>query len=136
MKVDANLHASEDKKKREEIDLKNQADNLVFQTEKQMKEYGEKLAPDVRGKVEGANEKLRDAIKGGNPSAIKSAMDSLNNAWNEASAQMYQQASQAAGQKTAGGSAQGPAGEQPKADEKKVEDAQYEVVDDKDKEKK
>ena len=136
MKVDANVHAAEDKKKREEIDLKNQADNLVFQTEKQMKEYGEKLAPDVRGKVEGANEKLRDAIKGGNPSAIKSTMDSLNNAWNEASAQMYQQASQSAGQKTAGGSAQGPAGEQPKADEKKVEDAQYEVVDDKDKEKK
>ena len=49
---------------------------------------------------------------------------------------MYQQASQAAGQKTASGSTQGPAGGQPKADEKKVEDAQFEVVDDKDKEKK
>jgi molecular chaperone DnaK len=136
MKADASSHAAEDKKKREEVDLRNQADNLVFQTEKQLKEFGEKITPDIRSKVETANEKLRDAVKGGNAASIKSAMDSLNNAWNEASAQMYQQASKAGGQKPGTGPSPGPGGAETKADEKKVEDAQYEVVDDKDKEKK
>jgi len=141
MKSDATAHAQEDKKKREEIDLKNQADNLVFQTEKQLKEFGEKISADARGKVESANERLRDAIKSNNVGAIKGAMDALNTAWNEASTQMYQQATQAGAAPGAGPGA-GPSGaagggqQQPGAGEKKVEDAQYEVVDDKDKEKK
>ena len=135
MKRDAAAHADEDKTKREEIDLRNQADNLVFQTEKQLKEFGEKINADLRTKVESAVEKLREAIKGNATPAIKSAMEVLNAAWNEASTQMYQQAT-AAGQQP--GAAPGPeeAGPQPKADEKKVEDATFEVVDDKDKEKK
>ena len=141
MKSDATAHAQEDKKKREEIDLKNQADNLVFQTEKQLKEFGEKISADARGKVESANERLRDAIKSNNVGAIKGAMDALNTAWNEASTQMYQQATQAGAAPGAGPGA-GPSGatgggqQQPGAGEKKVEDAQYEVVDDKDKGKK
>jgi len=142
MKSDATAHAQEDKKKREEIDLKNQADNLVFQTEKQLKEFGEKVSADARSKVESANERLRDAIKNNNTGAIKSAMDALNAAWNEASTQMYQQATQAGAQPGAGpgagpgGGPSGPQQQQPGGGEKKVEDAQYEVVDDKDKEKK
>ena len=141
MKSDATAHAQEDKKKREEIDLKNQADNLVFQTEKQLKEFGEKISADARGKVESANERLRDAIKSNNVGAIKGAMDALNTAWNEASTQMYQQATQSgaapgAGPGTGPGGATGGGQQQPGAGEKKVEDAQYEVVDDKDKGKK
>ncbi len=136
MKADAAAHAADDKKKREEIDLRNQADQLTFQTEKQMKEYGEKITADARGKVESANEKLRDAIKTGNSAGIKSAMETLNEAWNEASSQMYQQATQA-GQRPPEGAGPGPqAGPKPGADEKKVEDAQFEVVDDKNKDKK
>ncbi len=137
MKRAASEHASEDKKKREEIDLRNQADNLVFQTDKQLKDFGEKISPDLRGKVEKASEQVKEALKANNPASIKSAMEALNTAWNEASTQMYQQATAAGGgaQQGPGPGGQGPAGaaEPPKPDEKKVEDAQYEVMDDKDK---
>ena len=138
MKTDATAHAAEDRQKREEIDLKNQADNLVFQTEKQLKDFGDKVSGEARGKVESANEKLREALKTGNLAAIKSAKDTLDAAWNEASAQMYQQATNASGQQPGQGPQQGPPGGDPQKgpEEKKVEDAQYEVVDDKDKEKK
>jgi molecular chaperone DnaK len=136
MKTDASAHVQEDRKKREEIDLKNQADNLVFQTEKQLKEFGAKVSADARAKVEGANEKLREALKSNNIAAIKSSMETLNAAWNEASTQMYQQATQAESQPGAEPGAGPAGGAQQASGEKKVEDAQYEVVDDKDKEKK
>jgi len=136
MKTDAQTHAAEDRKRKEEIELKNQADNLSFQTEKQMTEFGSKLTPDMKTKVEGANEKLKEAIKGGVAAAIKTAMDTLNAAWNEASTQMYQQATAqgpgAAGQPGEQQSAPGGQQQQGQGD-KKVEDAQYEVVDDKNK---
>ncbi|MFN0156806.1 MAG: molecular chaperone DnaK [Bacteroidota bacterium] len=133
MKADAAAHSSEDRKRKEEIDVKNQADNLVFQTEKQLKEFGEKVDVPTREKVESANEKLKEAIKGGTIDPIKAAIENLNAAWNEASTKMYQQAT-AAGEGQAGGPGAGSAGQggQPQ-DEKKVEDAQFEVVDDKDK---
>ncbi len=134
MKKDAQAHAAEDRKKKEEIDLHNQADTLAFQTEKQLKEFGDKITAEARGKVESANEKLKEAIKSNNAATIKTAMDALNSAWNEASSQMYQQAT-TSGQAGPGGQQQqqGPAGDT--ADGKKVEDAQYEVVDDKNKQK-
>jgi len=135
MKKDAQAHAAEDRKKKEEIDLHNQADTLAFQTEKQLKEFGDKITAEARGKVESANEKLKEAIKSNNAATIKTAMDALNSAWNEASSQMYQQAT-TSGQAGPGGQQQqqqGPAGNS--ADGKKVEDAQYEVVDDKNKQK-
>jgi molecular chaperone DnaK len=139
MKTDAQAHSAEDRKKKEEIDIRNQADNLVFQTEKQLKEFGDKVSGDAKSKVENANDKLKEAIKTGNVAAIKNAIEVLNNAWNEASTQMYQQATEAQA-----GQGPGPqAGPQPgtegqtekKTDEKNVEDAQFEVVDDKDKDK-
>lgn len=133
MKADATAHASDDKKRREEIDLRNQADNLAFQTEKQLKEFGEKVDAGSRAKVESANEKLKEAIKGGNSEAIKSAMEALNTCWNEVSTKMYQQATTAGGPQQAG-STEGPQAESgPNPQDKKVEDAQYEVVDDKNK---
>jgi molecular chaperone DnaK len=132
MKTDAAAHSAEDKKKKEEIDLKNQADSLVFQTEKQLKEFGEKVSGDARSKIENAKEALKDAMKINNINTIKSAIDTLNNAWNEASTQMYQQAT-AAGAQPGAGPQSGPSEGEPKRDEKKVEDAQYEVVDDKNK---
>lgn len=129
MKADASAHATEDKKKKEEIELKNQADNLVFQTEKQLKEFGDKISAPTRGNVESASEKLKEAIKNGNPEEIKTAVDTLNSAWNEASSQMYQQATATppGGEET---HAEAPQPES-KGDDKKVEDAQYEVVDEK-----
>ncbi len=126
MKKDAQAHSAEDNKRKEEIDLKNQADNLVFQTEKQLKEFGDKVNAEVKNKIENANNALKEAIKAGTAATIRPAIDTLNTAWNEASTQMYQQAT-ASGQQQGGA----PADEQSsqKTDEKKVEDAQYEVVD-------
>jgi molecular chaperone DnaK len=141
MKGDAQAHATEDRKRRGEVDLKNQADNLVFQTRKQMKEFGDKLSSDLRSKVESAADGLDSAVKSGNNSDIKAKMDALNNAWNEASTYMYQQAT-AAGQKAGAqepftgaqaGPQQGPTGAKKEEKGKAVEDADFEVVDDKDK---
>jgi molecular chaperone DnaK len=134
MKADAQAHSAEDRKKREEVDLKNQADNLVFQTRKQMKEFGDKLSSDLRSKVESAADALDSAVKSGAVAEIKSKMEALNNAWNEASTQMYQQAT-AAGQKAGpqAGPESGPTNERKEPKGKAVEDADFEVVDDKDK---
>jgi len=137
MKTDAQSHASEDKKRKEEIETKNQADNLVFQTRKQLTDLGEKMPADVKGKVETAANALEEAIKGGVAADIKAKMETLNNAWNEASTKMYEsaKAQQPGGAQQQGGPQGGPAGEQqqqPAGDQgKKVEDADFEVVDDK-----
>ncbi|MEK6755548.1 MAG: molecular chaperone DnaK, partial [Bacteroidota bacterium] len=136
MKTDAQSHATEDRKRKEEIETKNQADNLVFQTRKQLKELGDKMPSEAKAKVENTANALDEAIKSGNHSDIKAKMEALNNAWNDASTRMYEAArGQQAG---AGPQAQGPppgqaAGEQQQGGEKgkKVEDADYEVVDDK-----
>jgi molecular chaperone DnaK len=134
MKHDAQAHASEDKKRREDIDTKNQADNLVFQTRKQLKEFGEKMPANLKAKVESAADDLETAIKGGANADIKAKMETLNNAWNEASGAMYQSATagaQAGAPPPGGGPAAGP--EQGPEQGKPVEDASFEVVDDKDK---
>jgi molecular chaperone DnaK len=136
MKQDAQAHSAEDKRKKDEIDTKNQADNLVFQTRKQMKEFGDKMPAETKSKVESAADALDAAIKSGVHADIKAKMEALNNVWNEASTAMYQSAT-AAGASAAGGQAapppppqNGDQQSQPK-DEKKVEDASFEVMDDK-----
>jgi molecular chaperone DnaK len=140
MKADAQAHTAEDRKRREEVDLKNQADNLVFQTRKQLKEYGEKLSADLRSKVESAADALDSAVKSGSVADIKAKMDALSSAWSEASTQMYQRAT--AGQRAGAegpftgaqaGPQQGPAEGAKESKGKAVEDADFEVVDDKDK---
>ena len=95
-----------------------------------MKEFGEKLTPDMKGKLDAALGRLKEAAKGTNTDEIKSATEALNAAWNEASTQMY---SQATGTPGAGGEEQanpnaGADSQQP--DDKKVENADFEVVDD------
>lgn len=136
MKQDAQAHAAEDRKRKEEVETKNQADNLVFQTRKQIKEFGDKIPANLKGKVESAADALDAAVKSGNIADIKAKMESLNNAWNEASQEMYKQAAtaqqQAGPQPPPGGRAEPTDGGDKKSD-KTVEDASYEVVDDKDK---
>src|SRR5262249_50404625 len=63
MRHDAEQHASEDKKRREVIELKNQGENLAYQTEKMLKEHGEKASPEIRGQIESSINSLRDALK-------------------------------------------------------------------------
>ncbi len=121
MKREAQEHSAEDKKRKEEIEVRNQADNLVYSTDKQLKDLGDKMPADGKAKIEDAKEKLADAIK--NNGDIRSAMDTLNQIWSEVSTQMYQNA--------------GPAQEQPQADaqagqqQNNVEEADYTIVDDK-----
>ena len=141
MKTDAQAHAAEDRKRKDEVETKNQADTLVFQTRKQVKEFGDKIPANLKSKVESAADALDSAVKSGNIADIKAKMEALNNAWSEASSAMYQQATagqpapgeQAGPQPPPGGQA-GPTGSGAnKQDGKAVEDASYEVVEDKDK---
>ncbi len=125
MKNDAKSHAAEDKKKKEEVDTKNQADSLVFQTKKQLSELGDKIPANVRSKLEAEIKKVEDAIASNNTSQIKSATDSLNKVWSEVASQLYSQAN-AAQQGAQSGQQQGKSS---KADDKDVQDASYEVVD-------
>ena len=128
MRKDAKEHEGEDKRKREEVDTKNHADSLIFQSEKQLKEFGEKLTPDMKMKIETALGRLKESVKGTSVDEIKSSMEAVNAAWNEASTQMYSQATGSAGQQQG---EQGAQQEQPEGkDDKKVENADYEVIDD------
>jgi molecular chaperone DnaK len=124
MKHDAQEHAADDKKRREEADLRNQADTLVFQTRKQLEELREKMDPALAARLEEDVKKLEEATKTGIAADINAAMQQLNKTWSEASTKMYESASQQ-------GPAPGAESSQQPGDGKRVEDADYEVVDDK-----
>ena len=128
MKSEAQKNADEDKKRREEIDLKNQADALVYSTEKQLKDLGDKLPSEHKTKIEEAKNKLAEAIKNNNQAEIRTGVDNLNNAWNKASTEMYQNA-QNAGSQQASQTENSNQGQDKK--DNPVEEADYQVVDDK-----
>ena len=133
MKQTAKEHASEDQKKKEQVEIRNNADALVFQTKKQIEELKDKLPEDGKSRLEAEIQKVEDALKSNDTDAIKKATDDLTAAWNEISQNLYQQAGpQAApGQTPPQGEPQ--AGPQPEPDKKEdgeVQDASYEVVDD------
>ena len=142
MKNSAKEHAAEDKKKKEEVEVKNSADSLVFQTKKQIEELKDKLPEDAKSNLEAEITKVEDALKTNETEAIKAATDSLNKVWNEISQQMAQaQGAQGQPGADAGQEAQQDAGNQQqasdaKADEEEVQDASYEVVDDEEEKKK
>jgi len=129
MKKDAKEHAAEDKMKKEGVDVRNQADSLVFQTKKQMEEMKDKLSEDAKSNLETEIKKVEDAIASNNTDQMKSTTESLNKVWSEVASQLYQQA----GQQAAGQQQQTTGGED-KAKEQKdnVQDASFEVVDDND----
>lgn len=130
MKKEAQAHAAEDKRKKEEIETKNQADNTIYQTEKQLKELQDKMSAEDKTKIETALGRLKEAQKGSNINEIKSALDGLNNTWNEVAQKIYAQAGPQA-QPGAGDMGAQPTDSQGNGDGKsKVEDADYEVVDD------
>lgn len=127
---DAKSHAAEDKKHREEIDLKNSADQLVYQTEKNLKEYGEKVDGETRSKLEAAVGRVKEAQKGSNMEELKSSTEALNQIWQEAASKMYAQTGGAEGTGQQPGADQKAEPEPEKGKGKNVEDADYEVVDD------
>lgn len=146
MKKDAQEHAAEDKKKRDLVDIKNQADSLIFQTKKQMEELKDKIPADIKPKLEAEISKVEDAVKTNNYDTIKSTIDSMNKVWNEIASTLYSQTQGtgagpqgfdpgAAGFNNAGFSNQQPPNQENKDEKKDVQDASYEVVDEEKKKK-
>ncbi len=90
MKAEAEQNAENDKKERERVDKMNQADSMIFQTENQLKEIGDKIPAQHKPAIEQALQQLKDAHKAGDIAAIDTAMAALNTAWQTASQQMYQ----------------------------------------------
>ena len=121
MVKDAEAHAEEDKQKREEVETRNRADSLVYETEKNLKEFGDKVDDATKEKVTAAVERVKSALTANNNEEIKAASDALTQVWHEASAQLYQQTT---------GAAPDDATTEASDDGEDVVDAEYEVVDD------
>jgi molecular chaperone DnaK len=148
MVKDAERHAEDDKSRREQVETRNRADSLAYETEKLLKEHGAKIDPAKKARVETALEKIKAAIKDGNTETIKSAMEALNAEMQAVSADLY---SQARGSRQKGGAEGPPSGEtesgaekEPRSGDKSREardkssksddnviDADFEMVDDK-----
>ncbi len=143
MVKDAESHADEDKKERDKAELINNADNLVYQTEKMLKEYGEKISDDDKAGIEKEIEKTKQALESKDMDQIKTASDSLTEATHKLSQAVYEQAAkdQQTQQENTPDAEQNPAGEEQKNagpeqnSDDNVVDADYEVVDDGEKKK-
>ena len=127
MKAEAEQNAENDKKERERVDKLNQADSMIFQTENQLKEIGDKIPADKKPAIESALQQLKDAHKSGDIAAIDAAIAALNTAWQEASQQMYAQGQQAQPGPDAGQQYQGGQQTQSNPNEE-VQDADFEEV--------
>ena len=123
---DAKKNESEDKDKHEMVDLHNQAEQLVYQTEKNIDEFGDKISDEEKKTITDVVEKLKTANSGSNKDDIKSATDELNSEWNKLASKMYE-ASKETGQTTTETSSNGA--EKKKKEEGEIEDADFEVVD-------
>ncbi len=132
MKAEAEQNAENDKKERERVDKMNQADSMIFQTENQLKEIGDKIPADQKPAIENALQQLKDAHKAGDIAAIDTAIAALNNAWQTASQQMYQGAQ--AGPQPGADQQQGPfynqqaGGQQEAPKDDNIQDADFEEV--------
>ena len=133
MRKDAEAHADEDKARKEEVETRNEADGAVYRTEKLLKDSADKISAEDKSKLEAAANAVKEALKGSDAAAIKTASEKLNEVWQGVSAELYKagaaQAQAAKGQ-AAGGQ---PGAEAPKSEEKKKDDGviDAEVVDEK-----
>ena len=132
MKAEAKANEATDKEAREKVEKVNQADSLIFQTEKQLKEYGDKIPADKKAPIESALNKLKEAHKSQDIAAIDTAVAEMNTAWTAASEEMYK-ATQASGQQPGGdqGPGQGPgqgSQQQSAGGSADVTDAEFEEV--------
>ncbi|MEQ9216895.1 MAG: molecular chaperone DnaK [Cyclobacteriaceae bacterium] len=129
MKQEAEANAESDKQAKEKIEKINQADSLIFQTEKQLNEFGDKLSEGNKTAIDGALKKLKEAHASQEVAAIDTAMNELNTAWSAASQEIYQAQQEAGGADGAAG-AGAPGGEEAKADgDSEVSDVEFEEVD-------
>src|SRR6056300_1477381 len=126
MKAEAEANAESDKKAKETVDKLNEADGMIFQTEKQLKEFGEKLSEDKKAPIEAALEELKKAHESKDIAQIDAALEKINEAWKVASEEMYKAQQEAGGANPGAGAA----GAQPNAgaDADNVEDVDFEEV--------
>jgi molecular chaperone DnaK len=123
---DAQSHTEDDKKRRKAAEAKNQADNLIYQTEKNLKEHGDKVPAEEKTKIEEAVTALKKAMEGTDTAAIESATQTLMTASHKLAEEMYKKASATSG---AGASAAGGNGAGETKTDEKVVDAEFEEVD-------
>ena len=123
---DAKKHEAEDKAKKEEIDTKNQAEQLVFQTEKQMKDLDEKLSEEDKNELNDALDKLKKANESSVVDDIKAEMENLNSVWSSKASSMYD----ASNSGTQEPPVQEAEAKSEAKDDKKIKDADFEVVED------
>ena len=98
MVADAEQHSDEDKKRREAIEVKNRGEQLVYETEKNIREMGEKIDSESKARLDSAVERLKGAVQRNDTDEIRSASEALSQIWNEVSSKLYQQASAGGGQ--------------------------------------
>ena len=127
MVSDAKKHEAEDKIKKEEIETKNQAEQLVYQTEKQMKDLDDKLSEDDKKDLNESLDKLKAANTSGNIDDIKTEIENLNSVWSSKSSSMYANSTDGTEPPQ---EAPSPKSSSKKQDDKKIEDAEFEVVED------
>ncbi len=127
---EAEKFAAEDKKRKEEIDVRNNADSLVYQSEKSLKDLGDKVSADDKSKIEAGVAKVKDALKGTDTEAIKKATEELQQAFYDVSAKIYQQAGGAPGADPNAAGFGGQQGAPGAGQDDNVVDADYKVVDD------
>ncbi|MDD2433403.1 MAG: molecular chaperone DnaK, partial [Clostridia bacterium] len=130
MVKEAEKHAAEDKKRKEEVEVKNQADNLIYQTEKALKDAGEKATQEDKDNINQAKEALQKAVEGGNVKEIKNKTEALTNELYKLTSKMYQQAQQTGA--TGGEASPDSTAETTKDEKENVVDADYEVKDEED----
>ena len=124
---EAEMHAEEDKKKQEEIEVRNNADSMIYTSEKTLEELGDKVDNDQKEKIEALVKELRELVGGDDVAAIKTKTDELTKVVQEVGAKIYQQAQQAQqAQEQAGQDTQGAQGSQQGGDDDTI-DADYEV---------
>jgi molecular chaperone DnaK len=132
MTKEAEAHAEEDRKKRETVDLKNQADQLIYSTEKTLKEHGDKVSADTRGKIESAVNNLKEAVKGEDAEAIRKAIENLGNASQQLGKVLYEEAAKKQAASAPSGGEQAPPppeGEVKRKGPDDVIDAEFEAKD-------
>ncbi len=131
MVQDAEAHAEEDKKRKELVEARNQADSLIYQTDKTLKEAGDKVDDAEKEKINSAKDELQEVMVNDDVEAINTKLEALSAALHEISAKIYQDAQSAAGQggPEAGPGPEGAGGQQPGQDDDTVVDAEYEMED-------
>ncbi|MBS1628370.1 MAG: molecular chaperone DnaK [Bacteroidetes bacterium] len=127
MKAEAKAHEAEDKAAKEKVEKINQADSMIFQTEKQLKEFGDKVPADKKAPIENALAKLKEAHKSQDIAAIDTAIAEMNTAWTAASEELYKAQAAAGGAQPGAEQAQST-GSQQNTTGDHVEDAQFEEV--------